>query len=174
MNAPLLRIKTSLQEHIQDLLNKQIAMEAHSCAIYLAMSAWCSVHGLQESAKFYRKQSGEEREHMLRIFDYVAEVGGYAISPQVTNVPQTFDNLFDVLSKSLEQEIKITESFNYMTDECHKAKDYQTAKFLQWFLNEQLEEEKTARRAIEIYELIGTEGDALFKIDHQIGKLAEE
>lgn len=173
MNMPLLRIKTSLQERIQELLNNQIAMEAHSSALYLAMSAWCSVHGLQESAKFYKKQSGEERGHMLRIFDYVAEVGGYAISPEVKDIPQTFENLFEVLSKALEAEIKITESFNFMTDECHKAKDFQTAKFLQWFLVEQLEEEKTARRALELYELIGNDNDGLFKIDHQIGKLAE-
>ncbi|SMO71687.1 ferritin [Solitalea koreensis] len=169
-----LRFKTSLQENIQDLLNDQIAMEAHSSSAYLAMSAWCHVQGLQGTANFYRKQSGEERNHMMKIFDYIADAGGHPISPDVKDIPKNFNNLHDLLLASLEMEVKITESFNKIVEQCNKSRDFQTARFLDWFLDEQLEEEKTARRAIELYELIGTEGTGLFRIDHEIEKLGLE
>lgn len=169
-----LRLKTSLQESLQDLLNEQIAMEAHSSAAYLAMSAWCNVQGLQGAAKFYRKQSGEERDHMMKIFDYMNDLGAHPQSPEIKNITLHFNNLHDMLMMALEMEIKITENFNRITDQCHKAKDYQTARFLQWFLDEQVEEEKTARRAIELYELIGIEGVGLFRIDRELEKLGDE
>ncbi|UKJ06822.1 ferritin [Solitalea lacus] len=166
-----LRLKTSLQENIQDMLNDQISMESHSSATYLAMSAWCTVQGLQGTAKFFRHQSAEERIHMMKIFDFIADAGGHPISPEVKNIPKNFNDLHELLVMVLEMEIKITENFNKIVDQCHKSKDYQTARFLDWFLDEQLEEEQTARRAIELYELIGTEGTGLFRIDHEIEKL---
>jgi len=170
----LTRLKTSLQDNIQDILNAQIAMEAHSSAIYLAMSAWCHQQGLVECASYFKKQSGEEREHQLRIFDYICDMGGAAISPSIPEVMHHYTSLKEVLETALEQEIKITESFNRIVDTCIKAKDFQTVKFCDWFLTEQMEEEQQARRALEIFDLIGTEADGLFKIDHQIGKLAKE
>lgn len=174
MKVSELRKRTSLQDSIIDLLNAQIAMEAHSCAMYLAMSSWCHVNGLEGAGNYFYKQSGEEREHQLRIFNYLIDMGVQAISPQVTNVENNFDDLKDILNQALVAEINITESFNRMTEACHKAKDFQTAKFIDWFLEEQMEEEKQARRCLELYELIGTEGDGLFKIDHQIYKLSHQ
>lgn len=168
----LLRMKTSLQESVQNMLNEQMAMEAHSSAVYLGMSSWCHEQGLIKTGEYFKKQSAEEREHMLRIFDYMIDMGGRAISPTVTDVQNDFTDLKSLLELYLEMEIKITESFNKMTGACIKVNDFQTVKFFDWFLNEQIEEEDNARRTLEIYELIGTELDGLFKIDHQIGELA--
>jgi ferritin len=173
MKVSELRKRTSLQDSIIDLLNNQIAMEAHSSAMYLAMSSWCHANGLEGIGKYFRKQSGEEREHQMKIFDYLVDMGVQAISPEVKNVKNNFDDLKDILNQALDAEIQITESFNRMTEACHKAKDFQTAKFIHWFLEEQMEEEKQARRCLELYELIGTSNDGLFKIDHQIAKLSE-
>lgn len=168
----LLRMKTSLQESVQNMLNEQMTMEAHSSAVYLGMSSWCHEQGLIKTGEYFKKQSAEEREHMLRIFDYMIDMGGRAISPTVTDVQNDFTDLKSLLELYLEMEIKITESFNKMTGACIKVNDFQTVKFFEWFLNEQIEEEDNARRTLEIYELIGTELDGLFKIDHQIGELA--
>lgn len=168
----LLRMKTSLQESVQDMLNKQIEMEAHSSAVYLGMSSWCHEQGLIKTGAYFKKQSNEEREHMLRIYDYMIDMGARAISPTVVDVQNDFSDLKSLLELYLEMEIKITESFNKMTGACIKSNDFQTVKFFDWFLNEQIEEEDNARRTLEIYELIGTELDGLFKIDHQIGELA--
>lgn len=165
-------MKTSLQESVQNMLNEQMTMEAHSSAVYLGMSSWCHEQGLIKTGEYFKKQSAEEREHMLRIFDYMIDMGGRAISPTVSDVQNDFTDLKSLLELYLEMEIKITESFNKMTGACIKVNDFQTVKFFEWFLNEQIEEEDNARRTLEIYELIGTELDGLFKIDHQIGELA--
>ena len=146
-------------------------MEAHSSGSYLAMAAWCYTQGLNGSGDFFKKQSGEERGHMLRIFDYLIEAGAQPISPEVTNIEGNFEGLRDVLQKALEQEIAITQSFNNIADHCYKNKDYVTLKFLQWFLEEQLEEEAQARRCLELYDLIGPKDGGLFRIDKEIIRL---
>jgi ferritin len=171
MNTSVIRIKTSLQDSVLDILNKQIAMEAHSSSSYLSMAAWCYTQGLNGSGDFFKKQSAEERGHMLRIFDYLVDAGGQPISPEVTNVERNFEGLRDILVKALEQEIAITQSFNNIADHCHKIKDFLTLRFLQWFLEEQLEEEAQARRCLELFDLIGTEDGGLFRIDKEIIRL---
>jgi ferritin len=149
-------------------------MEAHSSSTYLSMAAWCYNQGLNGCGDFFKKQSGEERGHMLRIFDYLVDAGALPVSPAVNGIEKNFEGLRDVLVKALEQEISITQSFNHITEQCHKVKDFQTAKFLQWFLDEQLEEEQQARRCVELFDLIGTEDGGLFRIDKEIIRLKTE
>jgi ferritin len=167
----VIRLKTSLQDSVLDMLNEQIGMEAHSSSAYLSMAAWCYSQGLNGSGDYFKIQSGEEREHMLKIFDFIVDMGGMPVSPAVPKVERNFEGLRDVFVKALEQEITITVSFNRITDHCHKVKDFQTARFVQWYLDEQLEEEQQARRAIEIYDLIGTEDGGLYRIDKEVLRL---
>jgi len=170
----LLRLRTSLSEEIETLLNEQIKVEAHSSAVYLAMSSWCNRQGFDGSAGYFLKQSGEEREHMLKLFNYVNDLGGRALSPEITNVPQEYDSFRSVFEAALEQEIFVTKQFNRMADSCMKARDYITFQFIQWFLKEQIEEEYVARRALELFEVIGEEGVGRFEIDKRIPKIEYE
>lgn len=164
----LVRQKTSLSEEIEKILNDQIRQEAKASANYLAMASWCDQHGFAHSCDFFYKQSGEEREHMLKIFKYVNDVGGKAISPEISDIPHNFNSLRAVFEQALEQEITNTQSFNRIVDACYKAKDYVTVNFLQWFLQEQVEEEFIARRALELFDVIGEEGVGLYMIDKKI------
>jgi ferritin len=174
MNTSVIRLKTSLQDSVLDMLNEQIAMEAHSSASYLSMSAWCYVQGLVGCGEYFKKQSGEERIHQLKLFDFIADAGGLPVSPDVSKIERSFEGLRDILVKALEMEISITQNFNRISDHCYKVKDYQTARFLHWYLDEQLEEEQQARRCIEIYDLIGTDDGGLYRIDKEIIKLKTE
>ncbi|HEY9488747.1 MAG TPA: ferritin [Chryseosolibacter sp.] len=167
----LVRQKTSLSEDVEKILNDQIALEAKASAMYLAMASWCDQHGFAYSCDFFYKQSGEERDHMLKIFKYVNDVGGKAISPEVTEIPNNFNSLRAVFEQSLEQEITNTQSINRIVDQCYKAKDYTTVNFLQWFLHEQIEEEFIARRALELFDVIGEEGVGLYMIDKKISEI---
>jgi ferritin len=164
----LVRQKTSLSEEIEKSLNDQIKQEAKASASYLAMASWCDQHGFANSTDFFYKQSGEEREHMLKIFKYVNDVGGKAISPEVTDLPNNYNSLRSVFEQALEQEIANTQSINRIVDQCYKAKDYTTVTFLQWFLQEQVEEEFIARRALELFDVIGEEGVGIYMIDKKI------
>lgn len=167
----LLRLRTSLSEEIETLLNEQIKVEAHSSAVYLAMSSWCNRHGFDYSAGYFQKQSGEEREHMLKLFNFVCDLGGRAVSPEVTNIPQDFESFRGVFEQALQQEIYVTQQFNRIADQCMRAKDFVTFQFLDWFLKEQVEEEYVARRALELFDVIGEEGTGRYEIDKQVPKI---
>ena len=164
----IVRQKTSLTEEIEKVLNDQIRQEAKASAMYLAMASWCDQHGFAFSADFFYKQSGEERGHMLKLFKFVNDVGGKAISPEISDIPHNFNSLRATFEQALEQEIANTQSFHRIIDQCYKAKDYTTINFLQWFLQEQVEEEFIARRALELFDVIGEEGVGLYMIDKKI------
>ena len=168
----LLRLRTSLTEEIESLLNEQIKVEAHSSAMYLAMASWCNRNGFDNSAGYFEKQSGEEREHMLKLFRYINDLGGRAISPEITNVPQEFESFRGIFEQALQQEIFVTQSFNRISDRCLKVKDLVTLQFLQWFLNEQIEEEYVARRILELFDVIGEEGTGRWEIDKRVPRIS--
>lgn len=168
----LLKLKSSLSEEIENILNAQIKVEAHSSALYLAMSAWCNDQGLDNSAEFFEKQSHEERQHMLKLFNYISDRGGRAISPEIVNIPQDFESFRGVFEQTLEQEMFVTEQFNNIADRCSKVKDYVTFNFISWFLNEQIEEEYVARRILELFDVIGEEGTGRWEIDKHLVKVS--
>jgi ferritin len=170
----LLRLKSSLTQEIEAILNEQIRKEAHSSALYLAMGSWCDRNGFDNSANYFYKQSDEERSHMLKIFKYVNDLGGTAISPAITDVKNEFNAFREIFEEALEQEILITQSINNIVDRCHKVKDYMTVEFMNWFLKEQKEEEYVARRALELFEVIGEEGTGRWEIDRHIPKITYE
>ncbi|MFN6943418.1 MAG: ferritin [Cytophagaceae bacterium] len=170
----LLRQKTSLLEEVEQILNEQVKREAISSSAYLAMASWCDQRGFDYSAEHFYKQAGEEREHMLKLFKYINDVGGRAISPGLPDVQQDFESLKSVFEAALQHEISITQSINMIVDRCYKVKDYTTVNFLQWFLNEQIEEEFIARRMLELFDVIGEEGVGLFMIDKQVRNIKYE
>ena len=167
----LLRLKTSLTEEIETALNEQIKREAHASSTYLAMASWCDRHGFDYSADYFYKQAEEERSHMLKIFRYVSDLGGNAISPEVSNIQQDYESFRSVFEHALENEIAVTQAINRIVGKCHQLHDFTTVTFLQWFLNEQIEEEYVARRALELFEVIGEDGIGRFTIDKQIPKI---
>ncbi|MBC7913664.1 MAG: ferritin [Pyrinomonadaceae bacterium] len=168
----LLRLRTSLSEEIEILLNEQIKTEATSSAIYLSMASYCNRNGFDNSAGYLEKQSNEERAHMLKIFKYVNDLGGRAISPDVINIPQEFDSFRGVFEMALQQEIKVTSQLNRLADQCLRIKDFTTFEFVQWFLKEQIEEEYVARRILELFDVIGEEGSGRWQIDKNIPKVS--
>jgi len=152
------------------LLNEQIKEEASSSYIYLAMASWCEVQGYDGSAQFLYKQSEEERTHMLKIIRYINDMGGHALSPAIPPSQPTFRSLKEVFELILKQEMGVTASIHQIVEACLKNKDYTTFEFLQWFVKEQQEEECTARKILELFDLIGEEGLGKHMIDQAIAK----
>lgn len=164
----IVRQKIGINVDVMDLLNQQIIREAHSSAAYLAMASWCDQNGLNNSASFFYKQSNEEREHMLKIFKFINENGGTAYSPEVSQVTHDFNSLQEVFEAALDQEITVTKSIHNIIGKCRKLQDYASEHFLQWFVNEQMEEENKVRRILDMFDLMGTDGIALKLIDERI------
>lgn len=153
------------------MLNKQIVMEGKSSAAYLSMASWCETKGYDTSAQFLYKHSEEERMHMLKLFHYVNAAGGHAVQPEISGIKHSYKTLREVFNEVLSHELEVTKSINNIVDHCFKIKDFATFNFLQWYVTEQREEETLARRAVEIFDIIGEEGVGLWMIDQEIGKL---
>ena len=167
----LARVKSLLSTEIESLLNQQIKKEAHSSSLYLGMASWCDRNGFQGAADYFYKQSDEERMHQLKVFKYVADSGATAISPEITNIKLEYAGFREVFEDALEQEIAITQSFKFIAARCHKEQDYVTLEFLNWFLKEQREEEFKARRAVELFDVIGEQGTGHWEIDKEINHI---
>ncbi len=171
MNKQFITPSRSLTKETEELLNKQIMMEGKSSAQYLSMASWCESKGYDVSSQFLYKHSEEERMHMLKLFAYVNGAGGHALQPEISGIKHTFKTLREVFDTVLEHELAVTNSINSLVDHCFQIKDFATFNFLQWYVSEQREEEIIARRAVELFNLIGEEGIGLWMIDQEIGKL---
>lgn len=171
MTKQFITPKRSLSEETEQKLNDQIVMEGLSSARYLSMASWCDTKGYIRSAEFLYRHSEEEREHMLKLFAYINNAGGHALQPRITDIKHEFNSLREVFEEILNHEIEVTRSINDLVEHCFKHKDFTTFNFLQWYVTEQREEETLARRAVELFDIIGEEGIGLWTIDQEIAKL---
>ena len=167
----IIREKSLISAEIETLLNQQIRKEAQSSSIYLAMASWCDMNGFEGSAAYFFKQSDEERVHQLKFFKYVLDMGGTAISPDINNIKTDYASFREVFEDALSQEISVTQSIKNIAARCHKEQDFVTMEFLNWFLKEQREEEYKARRALQLFDVIGEEGTGRWQIDKHVGDI---
>ena len=160
-----------ISKKMENALNKQIELEGYASFLYLSMASWCEQNGLEGSAKFMHRQSDEERSHMLRIFYYINEVDGHAITPAIKQPPLQFESLPSLFKQVYEHEKKVTAAINSLVDMSYKENDYSTLNFLQWYIQEQREEEALMRTIIDKIKLIGDGPQSLFYIDNEVEKI---
>lgn len=154
---------------IQEALNKQVQMEAESSQAYLAMASWAEIQpGLQGVTEFFYKQSDEERIHMMKLIRFINERGGFAIVPSLHQPIITFKSLKSVFEEFLKHELQVSDSINDLVHLSLTEKDYATHNFLQWYVNEQIEEERTARTLNDKLEMIGDDRSGLYLFDRDI------
>jgi len=158
-----------LSKTIVAKLNDQIALENYSSNLYLQMSAWAEVKGLDGSAAFLRAQAKEELEHMYRLFRYVHETGSLPVLGKVEAPPTEFKSISGLFQQVLDHEKTITEKINALMDLALKENDHSTANFLQWYVSEQHEEEHTIQQVLDKIQNIGESGSGVYFIDRAIG-----
>ena len=163
-----IRKQMTINPVVMDLLNNQIALEMKASASYLGMASWCDQRELLNSKEFFYKQAEEEREHAMKIFEFVNDNGGAALSPEVKNVNNEYESLLSIYEASLDQEIQVTQSIYKIFKSARKEDDFVTEIFLQWFITEQAEEEDKFRSIIDIFGLM--EGMPLKMIDERLPK----
>jgi ferritin len=158
-----------LVKSIQEALNKQVQMEAESSQAYLAMASWAEIQpGLEGVSDFFYKQSDEERIHMLKLIRFINERGGFAMVPALPQPIITFKSIKNVFDEFLKHELAVSNSINELVHLSLSEKDYATHNFLQWYVNEQIEEERTARILNDKLELIGDDKGGLYLFDRDI------
>ena len=153
-------------------LNEQVLHEANASQSYLAMAIWADTKSLDGIAGFFYEQSEEERQHMIKIIKFINEVNGKAIIPKLEAPIPNFDSIKDALVQSLKNENHVTSSINELTSLALDEKDHASYNFLQWFVEEQLEEEQQFQFLIDRINMIGEEGLSIHAMDKLMGKLA--
>ncbi|MGC8786880.1 MAG: ferritin [Anaerolineae bacterium] len=163
-----------LSKKLQDALNEQIKNELYSGYLYLAMSAYFEANNLPGFARWMRVQAGEEQAHALRFFDFIVERGGRVVLQAIDQPPVEFSSPLAVFEATLEHEKKVTGLINRLYELAVAEKDYPAQVMLQWFINEQTEEEKNAAQIVETLKMIGEKGQALIMLDRELGQRGKE
>ncbi len=161
-----------IKENVEISINEQIKKEEYSSRLYLQMASWCEVNGFKGAADFLYAQAEEEREHMLKFVHYLNDRGGHAKMMVMEQPPYEFKNIVDIFEQVMKHEEYITESINEVYEVTLNAKDYTSGNFLQWFINEQIEEESTMSTILDKIRLVGSDKAGFFHIDKELEAMA--
>lgn len=153
---------------VQEILNKQINAEFWSAYLYLSMSAWFEEKGLKGFANWMRIQFQEETTHALKLFDYVTERQGIVKLEPIAAVQTEWKSILDAMEETYKHELKVTELIYNCLDVAEKQKDRATMSMLQWFVDEQIEEESNVDEIINQLKLIGDNGQAIYLLDKEL------
>jgi len=155
-------------------INDQIAKEFYAAYLYLAMAAYCDAESLPGFAHWMRMQHDEELGHALRLFDFLLEKGERVQLKAIDKPPLKFGTPLEVIKAALAHEKKVTASINKLYETAVKEKDYPAQLMLQWFISEQVEEERSASDIIAQLEMAGDSGPALLMMDRQLASRQAE
>ncbi len=153
---------------VQEILNKQVNAEFWSAYLYLSMSSYFAQKGLNGFANWMRVQYQEEISHALKIFDYIISRGGEARLEPIAAVETEWESIRAVFESTYQHECKVTDMIHNCYEVALKVRDHATANMLQWFIDEQAEEEESALAILDQLKLAGESGAALFMIDKDL------
>lgn len=161
-----------LSKKVEQALNQQVESESMSSQLYLSMASWADVKGFSGAAAFLYGHADEERMHMLKLLKYINERGGHGLVPALKQPTRTFSSLTQVFEQILKHEILVSNEIHQLVDICLKEKDYATNNFLQWYVSEQIEEERLAKTVVDKLELIGNDKGGLYLFDRDLNGMA--
>jgi len=157
---------------VEGALNDQIRKEFYSSYLYLSMGAYLSSLNLKGFAHWMKIQASEETKHGMKLYDHLNERGGRVILQQIDAPPSNWKSPKQIFQQAYQHEQKVTDSINKLVQLARSEKDNATENFLQWFVNEQVEEEATANEIAQKLQMIGENSPALIMLDAELGKRA--
>ena len=157
-----------LRKKVQDALNEQINKELYSAYLYLSMSAYCESINLSGFGHWMRAQAREEQEHAMKLYGFICDRGGIVELQAIDQPPVEFNSAIDLFEQTLKHEEFVTSLINDLYVLSVQEKDYATQIFLQWFVTEQVEEEKGAGEILERLRMIGDKAQGLLIMDRQL------
>lgn len=158
-----------ISEKMLAAMNAQINAELHSAYIYLSMSAYFEDANLPGFANWMRVQAGEEVEHAMKFFDFINERRGRVLLEPIKAVPTEWASPLAAFEEAFKHEQKVTGLIHKLVGLANTEKDYPSQSFLQWFVDEQVEEEASADAIVQRLKLVGDAGQGLFMLDRECG-----
>lgn len=153
-----------------DAMNNQIMHELYSAYFYLSMSASCEEMNLPGFASWLRVQASEEQGHAMKFYDFILEMGGKVVLQAIPQPPVDYASPLAIFQQVYEHEQKVTGLIQKIYETAVAEKDYASQIFLQWFISEQVEEEKNASSILDMLKKIGSSVGSLYQIDRNLGK----
>jgi ferritin len=157
-----------ISEKMEQALNDQIELEGYAAQLYLSMAAWCDLQGLEGCTQFFHRQSEEERMHMLKIYHYLSEVDTRALTPALKQPPHEFESVRALFEQVYKHEQEVTNAIHGLMKIGYDGNDHTTLNFLQWYVEEQKEEEALMRTILDKIKLIGDGPQSLYYIDKEV------
>ena len=157
-----------MDQKVYELINNQINAELYSAYLYLSFADFYEEEGLEGYANWYMIQAAEERDHALIFRNYLHENGEKVKLMAIDMPDKVFTNFMEPLEAGLAHEKLVTSLINYIYAAAEEAKDYRTMKFLDWFVDEQMEEEDNADSLISRFKLFGSDPKGLYLLDQEL------
>jgi len=158
-----------MDKKLEKALNEQLNKEFYSAYLYLSMAAYFEAENLGGFSNWMKVQAKEEISHAMKFFDYLNERSSRVILEAIDKPSANFSSAQDVFKKTLEHEQKVTASINNLYAIADKAGDNAAKIFLQWFINEQVEEEKSAGDVLGKLKYISNQPAAILMLDKELG-----
>lgn len=159
-----------VSKELENAINKQINAEFWSAYLYLSMSTWFDHKGLPGFANWFKVQFQEEQDHALKFMNYLISKGNKVELKPIEKVDTSWDSVLKAFEDTLEHERVVTSLINNLVSISRKENDYSTENMLQWFVNEQVEEEETAQAMIDSLKLIGDNGFGVYTMDKELAQ----
>lgn len=158
-----------INEKVNRAFNEQIKKEMYSAYLYLSMATQFYSDGLEGIGQWLRVQAFEELTHAMKFFDHIVERDGRVELEEIEKPPSQWDSPVSAFKDALKHEEYITGEINKLVDLSEKEKDYASKTLLQWFVDEQVEEEGTASRVLQELEMVKGSPHALLMLDRELG-----
>jgi len=159
-----------LNPKMQEALNEQINAELFSSYLYLSMSAYFESQSMPGMANWMRVQAQEELMHAMKFYTFVNERDGRVKLGPVEGPRTEWSSPLEVFEEAYKHELKVSGLINRLVKLAQEESDFATHSFLQWFVNEQVEEEAAARLVIDRLRLVGDNGAAMFMLDNELAQ----
>ena len=159
-----------LTAKMQAAMNAQMRAEFGAYYLYLAMAAWLSHRNFIGSARWMRLQAQEESKHAMKFFDYIDDRGGEIALKAIEKPKADWKSVLAVFEAAQEHEARVSAGIQRLYELALGQKDYTSETMLQWFLTEQVEEEKTSTQIVETLRIIGDSSSGLLMYDRELGR----
>ncbi|HSM93026.1 MAG TPA: ferritin [Anaeromyxobacteraceae bacterium] len=159
-----------ISKTMQDALNAQINLEQASSQLYLAMAAQCERKSFRGFAHWLKVQAGEETKHALKLVDFLLDRQGTLELRPVAAPPAEFGGVIDVFERTLAHEQSITARINALFEQARAEKDWASEVALQWYVNEQVEEESQVQQIVDHLHAVGDKGGGIWFLDSRMAK----
>ncbi|HOA99685.1 MAG: ferritin [Atribacterota bacterium] len=159
-----------LSKKLEGAVNEQIKNELYSAYLYLAMAAHCEHKNFKGFANWLKIQAKEEVAHAIRLYDFVNDRGGKVVLSAIDQPPAEYQSLTEIFEKVLNHEKGVTTKINHLYELAKEENDYPLQVHLQWFIDEQVEEEKNPAEILAMLQLIGESGSGIMMLDHELGE----